>query len=99
KRNHRGSQKEGPPEGGPYDIRCGGRPSGGPPLELHAPRTRAELLDLDAANVRQRQQQVRGWLLLGLDVPIAFEPSVRAADDHRRRVAAIVRVAVAHAAA
>ena len=50
--------------------------------------------------MRHREQQIRGRLvLLRDDVPIPLQPAVRAADQHRRRVAPIVRVAIAHPAA
>jgi len=35
-----------------------------PGLQFQSPRTRRETLDLRAAQVRQRQQQVRGWRIL-----------------------------------
>ena len=68
-------------------------------LEIHSSRARAELVDFGAGEMRHRQQQVRRRLFFRDDVAVAFQAAVRAADQHRRRVAAIVQVAVAHAAA
>jgi hypothetical protein len=63
-------------------------------------RAGAELVDLRARQMRHREQEIRRRLvLLRLHVAIALEPSLRAAHEHRRRIAPIVLVAVAHAAA
>jgi hypothetical protein len=42
------------------------------PLKFQSPRARCETLDLRAAYVRQRQQQVRGWRILRDDVPVGL---------------------------
>jgi len=40
-------------------------------------------------------KQIRGWRILRHDVPVAFEPPVAAAHDHRGWIVPVVRVAVA----
>jgi len=58
-----------------------------------------ELVNLRAVEVRNCQQQVRGGFLFSHDVAIAFQFAERAADQQGRRVAAVVKVSVTHAAA
>src|SRR5262245_22615396 len=78
-------------EGAPYDPSC---------LQIEPSRTRSHARDLDAREVGDGEQQVGGWFVLaGDEVAVSFQPPVCAADEQRGRVAPIVRVAVAHAAA
>src|SRR5690606_34725076 len=77
------------------------RPAGGPArLEREAPRADADLLDLGAGDVGEREQQVRRRLLVvRSDVAVALDLAVRAAEHDGRGVVAVVRVPVRHAAA
>ena len=68
-------------------------------LQFEPSSAGAELVDFHTVEVRDRDQQVRCRFFLGNDVPIAFQLAVRAAEQERGRIAAIVEVAVAHAAA
>src|SRR5687767_6289230 len=59
-------------------------------LQIEATGTRPHLLDLDAGEVRDGKQQVgRRLVLTGDEVPVALQAAVRAADEQRRRVAAV----------
>src|SRR5688500_13613315 len=62
-------------------------------LEVQPARARAELLHLDTGEVADRQEQVRARRVVGDDVAVALESAVGAADQHRRRIAAVMRVA------
>src|SRR5437762_10489775 len=68
-------------------------------LEAETSGTVTDLLDFRICHIGESEQEIRGRLfVLDRDVAIAFQPAVGAADDGRRRIVAVVGVAVAHAA-
>src|SRR2546427_4674411 len=67
-------------------------------LEGKAPGAGADPFDLRVSHVGEREQQVRGRLLvLNRDVTIAAQAAIRSAQQNRRRVVPVVRVSIAHA--
>ena len=68
-------------------------------LDMAKVTPKDSLVDLGSGQVSHREQEVRRWRLLGLDVTVALHPTLRTAHQHCGWIAAIVLVAVAHAAA
>ena len=68
-------------------------------LKIQSARTRAEFVDLRAINLRDPEQQICSRFFLCDNVSITFQLAMCSAKQQCGRVAAIVEVAVAHAAA
>ena len=68
-------------------------------LQAKASGAMTDLLDFRICHVGESEQEIRGRLfVVDRDVAIAFQPTIGAADDGRRRIVAVMGVAVAHAA-
>src|SRR6188508_2757545 len=69
-------------------------------VQREPPGAGADRFHFGAGEIGKREQQVcRGLFRLSDDVAVALQLAVRSADEQRGRAVAIMRVAVAHAAA